>query len=129
MATFLTTTQNLTLGLSVGLAIAIHNIPEGIAVAMPIYHVSGKKRTAMLYASLAGITEPIGALVGMAVFAVFLPQFLVGALMSAVAGIMIYLSFDTLLPLAREYGNWHLSMIGIMSGMLVIWLSLILIGG
>ena len=129
MATFFTTTQDIVLGLSVGLAIAIHNIPEGIAVALPMYHVTGKKRYAMLYAALSGITEPIGALVGMVLFGMFLPQVLVGMLMSAVAGIMIYISFDTLLPLAKEYGNWHRSLIGILSGILVIWISLILIGG
>lgn len=129
MATFLTTTQNITLGISVGLAIAIHNIPEGIAVALPIYHVTGKKRYAMLYAALSGITEPIGAIVGLFLFSLFLPQIMIGMLMAAVAGIMIYLAFDTLLPLAREYGNWHLSMVGIVSGMLVIWVGLILIGG
>ena len=128
MATFLTTTQNLTLGVSVGIAIAIHNIPEGIAVALPIYHATGKKRYAMLYAALSGITEPIGALIGVLLLGLFLPQVLVGILMAAVAGIMIYISFDTLLPLAREYGNWHLSMIGIVTGMLFIWLSLILLG-
>ncbi len=128
MATFLTTTQNVTLGISVGLAIAIHNIPEGIAVALPIYHVTGKKRYAMLYAALSGITEPIGALIGMVLFSLFLPQVLVGILLAAVAGIMIYLSFDTLLPLSREYGNWHLSMIGIVTGMLFIWAGLIFLG-
>ena len=129
MATFFTTTQDITLGVSVGLAIAIHNIPEGIAVALPIYHVTGKKRYAMLYAALSGITEPIGALVGMFVFGLFLPQVLIGALMAAVAGIMIYISFDTLLPLAKEYGDWHQSLVGILSGILVMWLALILIGG
>ncbi len=128
MATFLTATQNLTLGLSVALAIAIHNIPEGIAVALPIYHVTGKKRYAMLYAALSGITEPIGALIGMLLFGLFLPQIMIGILLAAVAGIMIYLSFDTLLPLAREYGSWHLSMVGIFTGMLFIWVGLILIG-
>nr|QGT49806.1 zinc transporter ZupT [uncultured Candidatus Melainabacteria bacterium] len=128
MATFLTTTQNVTLGLSVAFAIAIHNIPEGIAVALPIYHVTGKKRYAMLYAALSGITEPIGALVGMFIFGLFVPQVMVGFLMAAVAGIMTYISFDTLLPLAKEYGNWHLSIVGIISGILFIWLSLILLG-
>ena len=128
MATFFTTTQNVTLGLSVGIAIAIHNIPEGIAVALPMYHVTGKKRYAMLYAALSGITEPIGALVGMMIFGLFLPQVLIGALMAAVAGIMIYISFDTLLPLAKEYGDWHQSLVGIIYGILVIWVSLILIG-
>lgn len=128
MATFLTTTQNVTLGVSVGMAIAIHNIPEGIAVALPIYHATGKKRYAMLYAALSGISEPLGAVIGIFLFQLFLPQIMVGMLLAAVAGIMIYLSFDTLLPLAKEYGNWHLSMIGIMSGILFIWISLLLMG-
>ena len=128
MATFLTTTQSITLGVSVAFAIAIHNIPEGIAVALPIYHATGKKRYAMLYAALSGITEPIGALVGMMIFGLFVPDILVGVLMAGVAGIMTYISFDTLLPLAKEYGNWHLSIVGIMSGILFIWLSLILLG-
>ena len=128
MATFLTTTQDLTLGMSVAFAIAIHNIPEGIAVALPVYHATGKKRYAMLYAALSGITEPLGALVGMLVFGLFVPHIMVGVLMAAVAGIMTYISFDTLLPLAKEYGNWHLSIVGIISGILFIWLSLILLG-
>lgn len=128
MATFLTTTQNVTLGLSVALAIAIHNIPEGIAVALPIYQATGKRRYAMMYAALSGITEPIGALAGMLVFGLLLPQILVGILMAAVAGIMTYISFDTLLPLAKEYGSWHLSIVGIMSGILFIWFGLILLG-
>ena len=128
MATFLTATQNLALGISVAIAIAIHNIPEGIAVALPIYHVTGKKRYAMLYAALSGITEPIGALIGMLLFTILLPQMLIGILLAAVAGIMIYIAFDTLLPLSHEYGDWHLSMTGIMTGILFIWLSLILLG-
>lgn len=127
MATFLASTHNLTLGISVAVAIAIHNIPEGIAVALPVYHATGKKRYAMLYAALSGISEPIGAIIGMFLIQLFMPEIMIGISMAAVAGIMIYISFDTLLPLAKEYGNWHLSMIGIMSGMLFIWLSLLLL--
>lgn len=127
MATFLSTTQSLQLGASVAIAIAIHNIPEGIAVAMPIYHITGKKRYAMLYASLSGLTEPLGAFIGLFLLKLLFPQMIVGFLLAAVAGIMIYISFDTLLPLAKEYGNWHLSMIGIVTGMLFIWLSLLLL--
>src|SRR5574344_1533320 len=84
LSTFFMTTQNITIGISVALAIAIHNIPAGIAIALPIYHATGKKRYAMLYAALSGITEPIGALVGMFIFGLFLPQVLVGCLMAAV---------------------------------------------
>ena len=125
MATFLTTTQDLTLGFSVAFAIAIHNIPEGISVALPIYHLTGKKRYAMLYAALSGITEPIGALVGMFIFGLFVPNFFVGFLMATVAGIMTYISFDTILPLEKEYGSWHLSIIGIISGIILLWFGLI----
>ena len=127
MATFLSASHDLTLGISVGLAIAIHNIPEGIAVALPVYHATGKKRYATLYAALSGISEPIGAVIGMFLLHFFMPQLMVGVAMAAVAGIMIYISFDTLLPLAREFGNWHLSMVGIISGMLFIWISLLLL--
>lgn len=127
MATFLASTHNLTLGISVAVAIAIHNIPEGIAVALPIYHATGKKRYAMLYAALSGISEPIGAVIGMFLIQLFMPEIMVGVSMAAVAGIMIYISFDTLLPLAKEYGNWHLSMVGIMTGILFIWVSLLLL--
>ncbi len=127
MATFLASTQNITLGLSVGIAIAIHNIPEGIAVALPIYNTTGKRRYAMLYATLSGLSEPLGAFVGVFLFQLFLPQILVGFLFAAVAGIMVYISFDTLLPLSREHGTWHLSMMGIISGVLFMWLTTLLI--
>lgn len=127
MATFLTASHDLTLGISVGLAIALHNIPEGIAVALPVYHSTGKKRYATLYAALSGISEPIGAVIGMLLLHIFLPQLMIGIAMAAVAGIMIYISFDTLLPLAKEFGDWHLSMVGIISGMLFIWVSLLLL--
>src|SRR5574344_6904 len=110
MATFLAASQNLTLGLSVGLAIAIHNIPEGIAVAMPVYQATGKRRYAVLYASLSGLSEPVGAFLGMFLINLFMPQMMVVLWMACVVGIRIYISFDTLLPLAKEFGDRHLSM-------------------
>ena len=127
MATFFVTTQNVTLGISVAIAIALHNIPEGIAVALPIYHATGKKRLAIGYSFLSGISEPIGALIGLFILQYFLPQMAVGFLFAAVAGIMIYISFDTLLPLSREYGDGHYSVFGIMFGVFFIWISLLLL--
>lgn len=126
MATFFVTTQNITLGASVAIAIALHNIPEGIAVALPIYHATGKKRLAIWYTFLSGISEPIGALLGLFALHYFLPQAAIGFLFAAVAGIMIYISFDTLLPLSREYGDGHYSVFGIMSGIFFIWISLLI---
>lgn len=128
MATFFVATQNLALGATVAIAIAIHNIPEGIAVALPIYHATGKKRLAILYTFLSGISEPIGALIGFWALNHFLPPLSIGILFAAVAGIMVYISFDTLLPLSREYGDGHYSVFGIMSGIFFIWVSLLLMG-
>lgn len=126
MATFFVSTQSLTLGVSVAIAIALHNIPEGIAVALPIYHATGKKRLAIWYTFLSGISEPIGALIGLFALNYFLPQAAIGFLFASVAGIMVYISFDTLLPLSREYGDGHYSVFGIMSGIFFIWVSLLL---
>ena len=129
LGTFLVSSQDITIGVSVALAIALHNIPEGIAVALPIYHATGKKRMAIWYSFWTGMTEPLGALIGIALLNWFLPQVFVGFFMAAVVGIMIYISFDTLLPLSHEYGDWHYAITGIMYGIIVIWASLLLLHG
>jgi len=122
------TTQSVALGVSVAIAIAIHNIPAGIAIALPIYHATGKKRLAILYSFLSGISELVGALIGMVLLQTVMPQMAVGFIFATVAGILIYISFDTLLPLSREYGDGHYSVFGVMTGMFVIWLSLLMMG-
>ena len=129
LGTFLVSSQDIAIGVTVALAIALHNIPEGIAVALPIYHATGKKRMAIWYSFWTGMTEPIGALIGLALLHWFLPQVFVGFFMAAVVGIMIYISFDTLLPLSHEYGDWHYAITGIMSGIIVIWASLLFLNG
>ena len=128
LATFLVSSQDITLGASVALAIALHNIPEGIAVAIPIYHATGKKRTALWYSFWTGLTEPLGALIGMFLIQLFMPEMFIGFLLAAVAGIMVYISFDTLLPLSHECGDWHSAIRGLISGVVVIYLSLLLLG-
>ncbi len=125
MATFLVSSQDLRLGVPVAIAIAIHNIPEGIAIALPIFHATGKKRLAILYSFLSGISEPVGGLLGVILLKTIMPAQTVGIMTAAVAGIMVYLSFDTLLPLAREYGENHHVIIGIVSGMLIMGFGLI----
>ena len=125
IATFLVSTQDIALGIPVAIAIAIHNIPEGIAIALPIFHATGKKRLAVLYSFLSGISEPIGGLIGVILLKTIMPDQAVGIMTAAVAGIMVYLSFDTLLPLAREYGENHHVIIGIIMGMLIMSFSLI----
>lgn len=127
MATFFVSSQNLTLGIPVAIAIGLHNIPEGIAVALPIYYVTQKKRTAILYAFLSGISEPVGAIIGVLLLQLLLPQMFIGILFAMVAGIMVYISFDTLLPLSHKYGDWHMTIIGVMSGMIFIWPTIMLL--
>ena len=129
LGTFLVASQDLTIGITVAFAIALHNIPEGIAVALPIYHATGKKRMAIWYSFWTGITEPIGAIIGLGLIHWFMPEAFVGVLLVMVVGIMIYISFDTLLPLSHEYGDWHYAIAGIMSGIIVIWASLLLLNG
>ena len=129
IGTFLVSSQNLAIGASVALAIALHNIPEGIAVALPIYHATGKKRLALWYSFWTGITEPIGAIIGLGLLHWFFPEAFIGFLLIMVVGIMIYISFDTLLPLSHEYGDWHYAITGVMSGIIIIWASILLING
>lgn len=125
MATFLVSSQDIMLGFSVAIAIAIHNIPEGIAIALPIFHATGKKRRAIWYTFVSGISEPIGGLIGVLLLKTIMPAQSIGIMTAAVAGIMVYISFDTLLPLAREYGENHHVIIGIVLGMLLMSVSLI----
>ncbi len=126
-ATFVFASSDLRLGLTIAMAVAIHNIPEGISVSVPIYNSTGDKKKAFLYSALSGLAEPAGALFGFIILYPFLNQNLFGVVMAFVSGIMIYISFDELLPTAREYGEGHTEILGVISGMSIMALSLIII--
>ena len=120
------------LGLMSALAIAIHNIPEGIAVAIPIYYATKSKGKALLYATLSGFSEVIGALLCLAVTAIFGIELTGGGpvfplILSAVAGIMIYISLDELLPTAEKYGKHHIAIAGVVAGMAIMGTSLLIL--
>lgn len=125
MAVFTSALTDPTTGISIALAIAIHNIPEGITVSVPIYHATGSKKKAFLYSFLSGLAEPLGALVAWAFLLPFLSPALLAVTFAAVAGIMVFISFDELLPLAEEYGEHHLAILGLIGGMLVMALTLV----
>jgi zinc transporter, ZIP family len=127
LATFATALQSHKLGIAIAIAIAIHNIPEGIAVAIPIYCATGSRRKAFTWSLLSGLAEPLGALIGFAIFASFINDVMLGVLYAMVAGIMVFISLDELLPTAREYGSPHLAVYGLISGMAVMALSLLLL--
>ncbi len=125
-ATFIGALEDPALGVSIAVAIAIHNIPEGIAVSVPIYYATKSKRKAFFYSFLSGLAEPVGALVGFFLFLTFFNDAFFGVTFAAVAGIMIYISLDELLPTAEEYGEHHIAIIGLIAGMAVMAVSLLL---
>ena len=126
IATFMSALQAPSVAIPIVVAIAIHNIPEGIAVAMPIYYATGSKWKAFYYSLLSGLTEPIGAIIGYLILMPFLNDTLFGIIFAGVAGIMVYISLDELLPTAEEYGHHHLSMLGVIIGMALMATSIIL---
>lgn len=126
LATFIAALDDPTLGISIGVAIAIHNIPEGIAVSVPIYFATGDKKKAFKYSFLSGLSEPIGALVGYFILLPFLSDVTFGIIFAGVAGIMVYISLDELLPTAEKYGEHHIAIIGLIAGMAVMALSLVM---
>lgn len=126
LATFVSALKEPNIALPIFVAIAIHNIPEGLAVAVPILEASGSKKKSFLFCLLSGLAEPFGAIVGYLLFLPLMSDLLLGIIFGVVAGIMVYISFDELLPSAREYGPHNLSMLGLFLGMLTMAVSLIL---
>jgi ZIP family zinc transporter len=124
MATFATSLSDPQLGVAIAVAIAIHNIPEGLAVSAPVYAATGSRSKAFWWSFLSGVAEPAGALLAAVVLMPFLNEAILGGLLSVVAGIMVFISIDELLPVSRAYGEEHLSIVGIVGGMAVMALSL-----
>ena len=126
MATFVSAFQDPSIAIPIVAAIAIHNIPEGIAVSVPIYQATGSKKRAFMYSFLSGFAEPVGALIGWLVLIPIMSDMVYGIIFAGVAGIMVFISIDELLPAAREYGEHHLSVYGMIAGMMVMATSLLL---
>jgi ZIP family zinc transporter len=126
LATFTAAIQDPNLGIAIAVAIAIHNIPEGIAVSVPVYYATGSKKKAFKLSFLSGLSEPIGALIGYLILMPFMGPLTFGILFAGVAGIMVFISLDELLPAAREYGEHHWSVYGLFGGMVVMAISLLL---
>lgn len=127
IATFASALQDPNLGIAIAIAVAIHNIPEGIAVAVPIYFATGSRKKAFKLSFLSGLAEPVGAFVAYLVLMPYLDGVVFGVVFAAVAGIMVFISLDELLPAAKKYDETHLSIYGVVAGMLVMALSLVLL--
>jgi ZIP family zinc transporter len=133
LATFLAALEDPMLGVAIAVAIALHNIPEGISVSVPIYYATGNRKKAFLYSLSSGLAEPFGAGIGYLAIIFFfggdngaIPPQVMGILFGGVAGIMVYISLDELLPTSRAYGSGHDSLFGLVGGMVVMALSLLL---
>ena len=127
IATFIAAVENPTLGIAIAAAIAIHNIPEGIAVSIPVYYATGNRKKAFRLSLLSGLAEPLGATLAYLVLTPFISPPVMGGVLAAVAGIMVFISIDELLPAAREYGEHHISIYGMVAGMVIMAVSLILL--
>ncbi len=132
IATFMTSLNDPTVGIAIAIAVAIHNIPEGIAVSVPIFYATGNRKKAFFYSFLSGIAEPVGAFLAYLLLMPFLntenSEVAFGITMAAVAGIMVFISLDELLPSAEEYGEHHWGIYGLTGGMAVMAISLLLLG-
>jgi len=126
LATFMGALSDPTLGISIAVAIAIHNIPEGIAVSAPIYYATKKRKKAFWLSFLSGFAEPIGAILGYFILRSVFNDTIFGVIFAGVAGIMVYISLDELLPTAEEYGEHHIAIGGLIGGMAVMAISLLL---
>jgi len=128
MVTFVGALENIKVGMAIAVAIGIHNIPEGLAVSAPVYAATGSRKKAFFWSFLSGVSEPVGAALAALILFRFLNPMLLGVVLAAVAGIMVFISLDELVPSAREYGKTHFAIVGVIFGMLVMAASLWLLG-
>lgn len=126
IATFMAAIDNPTLGLTIAIAIALHNIPEGISVAVPIYYATGSRKRAFWYSFLSGLAEPVGAITAYLLLRPFLNPGVMGVVLAAVAGIMVFISLDQLIPNAKKYDTGHQAVYGLIAGMAVMAVTLLL---
>lgn len=128
MSTTLAAYEDISVGIALAVAIAIHNIPEGIAVAAPIYAVTRSRQKAIGWATVSGLTEVIGGVLGLLLVGLIIPASLTGVVFGLVAGMMVFVAIDELLPAARRYQTQqHQVVYGLIGGMGVMALSLLVL--
>lgn len=127
LATFLLVLDDPQVGIALAIAVAMHNIPEGIAVSVPIYYATKSRIKAFRLSFLSGLSEPAGAVIGYLLLAPYLSDFVLGVIFAMVAGVMVFLAIDTLLPTARNSSRGHLTVYGVIAGMAVMASSLVLL--
>lgn len=124
MVTFAGAIKDVHLGIAIAVAIAIHNIPEGLAISAPIYAATGSRKKAFFWSFLSGVSEPVGAGLAALILLPFLTPTVLGWVLVGVAGIMVAISIDELIPVAKSYDMEHTPIIGVIMGMFIMALSL-----
>jgi len=124
IATFVGTLEDMNLGLAIAVAIAIHNIPEGLAISAPVYAATGSRRKAFFWSFLSGVSEVVGASLAALFLMPFLSESLMGYVLAAVAGIMVVISLDEIIPAAKSFPSEHMPLFGMMAGMALMMVSL-----
>ena len=116
IATFVSSYQNINLGIKLGIAIMLHNIPEGISIAVPIYYATHNKKEAIKKAFLSGLAEPLGAILAFLIFKNFITENFLSIILLLVAGIMITISIEEMYPEVIKYKEKKVFYIGIILG-------------
>lgn len=124
MAAFVGALEDRSLGVAIAVAIAVHNVPEGLAVSTPVYAATGSRHKAFWWSFFSGISEPLGAVMAALVLLPLLNDQVLGYVLSLVAGVMVFISLDELVPISRSMGYEHLSIVGVIIGMAVMAFSL-----
>lgn len=124
IATFVGGLEDIHLGMAIAVAIAIHNIPEGLAISVPVYADTGSRRKAFLWSFLSGISEVVGAILAALILMPFISKPLMGFVLAVVAGIMVIISFDEVIPAAKAFNSEHIPMLGLIFGMAIMMMSL-----
>lgn len=128
LAVFTTGLKDITIAIPLAIAVILHNIPLSIAISVPIYYATNSRKKAFIYASLVGLCQPLGAIIGYALFSSFFSDMLFGILFCIISGIMVFVSLDELLPASQQYEDHHFSIYGTILGMMLMAVSLMLFG-
>ncbi len=124
IATFLSSYQDINLGIKLAFAIMLHNIPEGIGIAIPIYYSTNNKKKAILYAFYSGIAEPIGGIIALIFLKNYISELMISMVLIVVAGLMITLSIQELLPKALKYNENKALITGLIVGLILVIINL-----
>jgi ZIP family zinc transporter len=124
MAIAIGSVTELRVSIVIALAIAIHNIPEGICTSAPYYHSSGARLKSFMLSSSTAVPILMGYLSARYIFQ-NIPGPVIGFIIGATAGLMIYITADELIPTSCA-GKNHQTIFCLMAGVVfVILLGLI----